>query len=259
MEKKLIYQLFRISRSSSPIKVLLCALCVFVVSVFSQESSLVWDKPDTVKRVAKTNRVVTHRRPKVEQAPLLTLQWRVLKRMDDGSSLEVNPITVFHTGDRIRMAIMANQNGYLYIIHRSEGQDGTIIFPDSRINNGLNYVKKNQEYLLPAYCPTPEFSDPRDCWWKMTPPGGREVFSVIFSRDMIEGLPNQVAEAGGLVKERMIKELELSSGQILKRESRPNLSPEQGGGAGRYVTWVTNTNKKDNEELIETVVLTHAL
>lgn len=234
---------------------------LFVQSLFSglasaqQPSSLVWDKPVTVTRKEKPKHIAPRPRPKVERAPLLTLQWRVLKRGEGGTAIETNPTTTFHTGDQLRLAIKANQDGYLYIIHHSEGQEGTLIFPDSRINEGQNIVKKDQEYVVPAFCP--KYKDPRDCWWEMTPPGGREVFTVIFSRDMIADLPNKVAESGQAVKEQTVKELQASSGQVLKRTSRPNLTPQQGGGAGRYVTWVTNSNLKDNEELIETIVLTH--
>lgn len=239
--------------------VLLAAAAVFLITAsLAQESSLVWDRPVTVKRVAKPKRIVQPRR-KVQQVPLLTLQWRVLKRAPDGIGIETNPNTIFHTGDRLRLAVKANQDGYLYIIHHSEGQDGTIIFPDSRINNGENFIKKDDEYLLPAYCPTPEFDDPKDCWWRMMPPAGREEFTVIFSRDMITNLPNQVRESGGVIKERLIEELKAGSHQTLKRTSRPALKPSEGGGAGRYITWVSNTNTNDNEELIETIVLTHGI
>lgn len=226
-----------------------------VNQALGQDSSLVWDKPVAVKRVDKpTRKIVPHRR--VERVPLLTLEWRMLKRNNDGTSQETNPNAIFHTGDRIRLAIKANQNVYLYIVHHSEGQDGTIIFPDSRINNGENYVKKNQEYVLPAYCPTPEFDDPKDCWWKMTPPAGREEFTVICSRDMITSLPNQTSDEVGVIKLNVINELKTGSGQKLKRTSRPELSYQE-GGSGRYITWVTNTNAKDNEDLIETIVITH--
>ena len=112
------------------------------------------------------------------------------------------------------------------------------------------FIQRTQEH-------THEFDDPRDCWWRMTPPGGQEIFTVIFSRDLITTLPNRVAESGGVVKQEFIREIEVNSGQLLKRTSRPDLSPLQGGGAGRYVVWVTNTNSKDNEELIETIALTH--
>ena len=228
-----------------------------LIWVGAQDSSIVWDKPVEVKRVVKPKRETTRRRPKIERTPLLTIQWRVLKRNPDGTELETNPTTMFHTGDRLRLAITPNQEGYLYIIHHSEGRDGAIIFPDSRINDGQNFVKKDQEYVLPAYCPTPEFNDPRDCWWRMTPPGGQEIFTLIFSRDLITSLPNRVTEEGGVVKQSLISEIEADSHQALKRTSRPELSPQQGGGAGRYIVWVTNTNSKDNEELIETIVLTH--
>ncbi|KAF0249483.1 MAG: hypothetical protein FD167_1113 [bacterium] len=234
---------------------LLLAQFSIVTQTLGQDSSLVWDKPVVVKRVSKpTRKPVAHRR--VERVPLLTLEWRMLKRNNDGTSQETNPNAIFHTGDRIRLAIKANQNVYLYIVHHSQGQDGTIIFPDSRINNGENYVKKNQEYILPAYCPTPEFDDPKDCWWKMTPPAGREEFTIICSRDMITSLPNQSSDEIGIIKLNVISELKTNSGQTLKRTSRPEFSYQE-GGSGRYITWVTNTNAKDNEDLIETIVITH--
>jgi hypothetical protein len=231
---------------------------LFVTLAAQDSPSLVWDRPVTVKRVAKAKRV-SHPRRKTEKVPLLTLEWRVLKRLEDGKGIETNPSTVFHTGDRVRLGVKANQDGYLYIIHHSEGQDGSLIFPDSRINHGENFVKKDLEYILPAFCPTPEFEDPKDCWWRMTPPSSREEFTVIFSRDMITSLPNQISVSGGVIKLETIQDIKSSTGQVIKRTSRPFLRPEEGGGAGRYITWVTNTNTKDNEELIETIVLTHGL
>lgn len=238
-----------------PILLLLLQMLV-VREIVGQDSSLVWDKPVTVKRVVKPTRKTTPHRRVVERVPLLTLEWRILKRNNDGSSLETNPISIFHTGDRLRLAIKANQNAYLYIIHHSEDQDGILIFPDSRINNGENYIKKDKEYILPAYCPTPEFEDPNDCWWRITPPGGKEEFTIIYSRDMITNLPNQ-SDGSGTIKLSIIEQLKANSGQQLKRTSRPELNPQS--GSGRYITWVTNTNAKDNEDLIETIVITHGI
>jgi hypothetical protein len=239
----------------------LLASMVFPIPIKGQ-STLVWDRPEQVTRKEKPNRKPPAPRPpkKVEKVPLLTLQLRVLKRLEDGSQVEANPYAPFHTGDRVRMAFKTNQDGYLYIIHHSEGEDGTIIFPDSRINHGQNFVRKNEEFIVPAYCPTREFDDPRDCWWRMTPPAGREIFTVIFSRDLITSLPNKVTEAGGRVSLKVIEELKATSDQMsIKRTSRPNLNPQQGGGAGGYAIWITNTNPKDNEELIDTIVLTHGV
>lgn len=244
------------NRSLTLLLLLLLVQILVVRETLGQDSSLVWDKPVVVKRVAKPTRRVKPHRHIVEHVPLLTLEWRILKRNNDGTSQETNPSSMFHTGDRLRLAVKANQNAYLYIIHHSEGQDGSLIFPDSRINNGENYIKKDQEYILPAYCPTPEFEDPNDCWWRITPPSGREEFTIIFSRDMITNLPNQ-SDNAGTIKLSVIEQLLANSGQNLKHSSRPELNSST--GSGRYITWVTNTNARDNEDLIETIILTHGM
>ncbi|HEU4391117.1 MAG TPA: DUF4384 domain-containing protein [Blastocatellia bacterium] len=220
-------------------------------------SSNVWTKEVTIPNTKpKTGRVRVQPRPR--KSPLLTLEWRVLKRADDGNGFEVNPGGVFQSQDLWRLAIKPNQPGYLYVIHQTGDEDGQIVFPNSRIDNGRNYVAPNKEYLIPAYCPESR-EHPYDCWWEMDDQPGREILTLIFSRDMITSLPNEAVGAGGVVKRAVLEEVKRNSigARFIKRTSKPGLDPKQGGGAGRYVTWVTNTNIRDNDELIETVVLNH--
>jgi hypothetical protein len=218
-------------------------------SARAQEGAFTWDKPQTVIRKAKPRyiRRVTPRAPKpkpVEQVPLLTLQWRVLKVGPDGTQNETNPGATFYPGDRLRVAVKVNQSGYLTIIHQgAPDKDGAVIFPDSRINNGQNYVNKNQEFVIPSACPAG--INPRDCALVVAPPAGREYFTLVFSRDLISDLTAKVA-AGGL-NPQVLQQLKTESGQILKRG--------QGINTGPYAIWVVNTNTKDNEEIIETLVL----
>src|ERR1700754_2751852 len=54
-------------------------------TVRSQVSSTTWYKPQQVKRQGKPKRVPRKRRPPVQLAPLLTVQYRVLIRRPDGS------------------------------------------------------------------------------------------------------------------------------------------------------------------------------
>src|SRR5438128_1060885 len=112
---------------------------VLIVSVGGQASSPTWDKPITIKRVTKPGRK-SRPHPRIERVPPLTFQWRVIKRANGNLQQETSPYTVFHAGDQVKLAITPNQDGYLYIIHNTEGQDGVLQFPDSRINNGQNYV-----------------------------------------------------------------------------------------------------------------------
>lgn len=217
----------------------------------AQTNKLVWDKDvATVKRVAKPGRKPSPRRKPVMQAPLLTIQYRLIKRADGGDFSDTSPSTVFFTGDQVKIAITPNQDGYLYIIHNTEGQDGQLVFPDSRINEGTNFVSKNTEYIVPGSCP--KFQNPKDCWYEMDEVAGREQFTLIFSRDAISSLPNRAIGTGGLIRQDVIREIRNESTQQIEESSL-----SKGVGAGNYVIWVKNKNRKDNEELIYTIGLSH--
>lgn len=212
-------------------------------------TSKVWtNEVDIPATPPKTSRI--RRLPRPERAPLLTLQWRLLKRVDEEPK-EVNPMSAFYTGDKLQIEIQANQDGYLYVINQTDGGEATIEFPSSRINYGENYVKKNVPYLVPSVCP--EFEDPNDCWWEMDEQAGREVFLIIFSRDMIATIPPEAVAAGGVIKASIIDSLIQESVKAKDISS----GPSKGAGKGRYVTWATNTNRKDNDELITQIVITH--
>lgn len=207
---------------------------------------LVDDRPVKIQRKPKANRVkrTTRRRPAVVQVPLLKLQWRVLKVANDGTDEETSPLAMFHTGDRLRLAVKTNQDGYLYIIHQSSPTSpGQIIFPDSRLNGGRNDVGKYQEIILPSNCPTGLAR--RDCALAVMPPAGREVFTLVFTRDPITDLPNSATEAGGGIPVETLVKLKADSGQTLRRIK----------GSTPLSVLVVNTNTRDNEDIFETLVL----
>ncbi len=221
----------------------------------AQADKLTWDKKVEITRKPKQGRARPRRQK--QQAPLLTIEYRIMKQAEDLTPRETNPdLTVFHTGDRLQIRLKTNQDGYLYIIQNTEGEDGQIIFPDSRINDGRNLVRKNEELVIPSHCESRYLDELGNCWFRMEPPAGREVFTVIFSRDIITDISDLVGE-GGAVKRHVIEEILKNSNQAVKRTSRPDLSPAHGGGAGRFALWVTNINRNDNEELITDIVLLH--
>lgn len=223
----------------------------------AQIDKTTWSKPQVpVSRPAAPRRKVPRREP---QAPLLTMQWRVQKRLKGGMPQDTSPRAVFYPGDQVRLGITPNQDGYLYIILNTQGRDGRLIFPDSRINNGENKVVKNREYVVPLYCPglaeqegRPQ--DAKDCWWTMDENPGLEEFTMIFSRDAATGLPADILGAGGTIRNADILKLRADADdKDIKETSFP-----QGIGSGRYVIWVQNTNSKENEKLIFTIPLAHA-
>jgi hypothetical protein len=232
----------------------LLALAASALPVQAQKkASLVWAGPVKVYRVTKPYTKPARPLPRDERVPLLTLQWHLLARGNGNVRQPVNSNLVFETGDQLKLNITTNQDGYLYVINQTAGRPGAVIFPDPRINDGRNDVKKNQGYTLPSYCP--DLPDPGDCWWTMAPPAGAEELIVIFSRDKITTLPSQIAKAGETVDEKIINDLKARSRQNVKQATGSLQIP--GRAAVKYATRVQNTNHRDNEELITTIRLKH--
>lgn len=245
--------------------ILLFLFMTCLVPALSQRSETTWDKPAQVQRQVKPKRVYRpHRkyrtRPKVETAPLLTVQYRVLIKRSDGSEGESSLASVFHTGDRLRLGVTANQDGFLYVVHQKEGEDGLIMFPDSRVNHGENYVTNNQEFILPPVdCPLPDPDN--SCWYEVTDDPAQEYFIIVFSRDQITDLPNTAGGpdaikrvlTSGVVKKDIIESyIKSARVQDYKIYGRPRGASTL---ASRYAVWITNMNRLDNEEIILRVPL----
>jgi hypothetical protein len=251
-------------RTACLFSLLLVIVAVDAVSALGQVDSTTWDKPQQVERKAKPKRVYhptpkVKARPPVQLAPLLTVQYRVLIKRPDGSEGESSVASVFHPGDQLRLGVTANQDGFLYVIYQKENQDGLIMFPDSRVNNGENYVSRNREFILPPVnCPVP---DPSECWYKVTNDPTKEFFIMVFSRDQIVDLPNQPQATGavkaalssGILKKEVIDSyIQSARLQDYKIYSRPAKASNPGS---RYAIWVTNLNRSDNEDIIIRVPL----
>jgi hypothetical protein len=59
----------------------------------------------------------------------LGLRCSILLRQADGQYAEVAPGTVFHSGDHIRLSLLANESGYLYVIEQGSSGAWSPIFP----------------------------------------------------------------------------------------------------------------------------------
>jgi hypothetical protein len=228
---------------------------LFAPGIYAQKAPL-WYSVVEVKRVEKPNRQRTQPVSKTgrQKTTLLTLQWHLVKRVDDKNREEADPRQEFQTGDQLKVALTVNQSGYLYIVNQPQGKDGVLLFPDLRINKGQNYVLKNQEYVIPTYCPA--YEDPKDCWYEMTPPAGTETLIVIFSRDKITTLPNAIDKPNSVVKRSVVDQLISTSEKKVNQVSGELTIP--GKKAVRYATRVQNPNLQDNEELIATIEVRHS-
>jgi Domain of unknown function (DUF4384) len=209
--------------------------------------------------------------------PRLSMQYWMMIRNRDCQAQEVDPNANFLTDDQLRIGAKVNQPGYLYILLTLPDRDeATMVFPDPRINRGSNRVTKNLEIIVPYRCPTtgePDDKCPRvnpatDCWWNMVKPYGEKEITVIFSRDEIIELDNlykrSVRDPQGSrdLPKLSLDALDRIKSQTVQREDlkrervRPNPN-KLGYIAANFVTRITNLNRRDNEEIVETVTLNH--
>ena len=203
-------------------------------------------KKTTAKRVVKTI-----------QVPLLAAQLRLLSVDKEGKETEVAPFVAFTPNDRLRMSIKANQTGYLYVIRQASPEsDGEIIFPTTLVNNGSNLVKANTEYILPSNCPKEYVPEPRECALTLLPydQSPQEYFTLIFTRDSLVDLPNDVKNTRvSLANLMSAGKIESKTMVDLIEDSGQDLVSQQGDTA--FAVRIVNINPKDNEEIIETFVL----
>jgi hypothetical protein len=232
-----------------------------------------WDAPVkfTQPSKPKQGRKRSRLRPKPnpdgqEENPLLTLKYQVLLRDDSGTARRVDPAKRdFKVEDKLKLAVTPNQTGFLYIVHHSvDSSNNTIdkphvIFPSPGINEGKNEVKKDEQYVIPKYCP--QLDDPNDCWWEITPPGGKDFFTVIFSRDEITELPSKLSnedasnDKDSIAMQTIANIKKASNTTNIARTDKIQINSRRTTESDG--TYVQNTNLNDNEELFETIELRH--
>ncbi len=212
--------------------------------VFSQQSDVLGaGVPVSIFRNPKSTRRTSSKGKPVERAPLLKLEWRLYKVLANGSEEETS-LDTFRRGDRLRLAVRTNQDGYLYVIHqRSASSPGEVVFPDSKLNNGSSSVYKSEEFVVPSNCPVK--ISRRDCALILTPSAGQEIIYVFFSRDPFIDLPASASDATESISPETLEKLMNDSGQDLKPQK----------GSTPFSELLVNINTRDNEDIIKKLVL----
>ncbi|MCX6624028.1 MAG: DUF4384 domain-containing protein [Acidobacteria bacterium] len=84
-----------------------------------------------------------------DEAVPLGLRYSLLRRNSGNGYDEVDAGTVFHSGDKIRVRVEANDNVYLYIVMRGSSGSWRVLFPSAEIEGGDNRVRRGRAYDLP--------------------------------------------------------------------------------------------------------------
>lgn len=85
-----------------------------------------------------------------ETALPLAIRYSVMKLNEDGGYDEVRPDSNFRSGDKLRIAVEANDAGYLYLIQRGSSKTWSVLFPNSEYEGGSNHITAARRQVIPG-------------------------------------------------------------------------------------------------------------
>ncbi|OPZ14309.1 MAG: hypothetical protein BWZ10_01939 [candidate division BRC1 bacterium ADurb.BinA364] len=114
--------------------------------------------------------------------PSIALRYKIMLVNSSCSIQQVTEQYQFRTGDRMRLVLESNIDGYLYIFLKGASSRGTQLFPDPRINNGSNFIKARVEYSIPPNV------GPDAGWLRFDANVGKEEIMLFLSPNQIGNL-----------------------------------------------------------------------
>lgn len=121
----------------------------------------------------------------VAAAPAIGLGYTLYMRDLNGRAVRVEPTREFHNGDRIRISLEPNVDGYLYVFHTEGDGPAEMIYPDSRLEGGDNWIEAH----VPIEVPSTLETDERLRWFQFYGNPATEHLYVVVTRDPLADVP----------------------------------------------------------------------
>jgi hypothetical protein len=113
------------------------------------------------------------------------LGYSLYMRDANGDAVRVDPTRVFHAGDRIRISLETNTDGYLYVFHTENNSDPEMIYPDAKLDEGDNFVEAHVPYEIPW---SGEQSEALR-WFVFDQNPANERLYIVITREPLPGVP----------------------------------------------------------------------
>jgi Domain of unknown function (DUF4384) len=117
--------------------------------------------------------------------PRLGLGMTLFTRDSSGLAVRVDPEHVFHKGDRVRVLLETNTDGYLYIFNQTDEGPVSMIYPDKDLDEAGNYIKAHVPWEIPSSASDEE----RLRWLVFDENPGNERLFFVFTREPLDGVP----------------------------------------------------------------------
>jgi len=106
-------------------------------------------------------------------------------RDSNGLAVRVDPDHVFRKGDRVRILLETNADGYLYIFNTTDDGAATMIYPNAELDEAGNYLQAHVPFEIPSSAST----DERLRWFAFDEAAGTERVFFVFTREPLNGIP----------------------------------------------------------------------
>ncbi|HEY6229853.1 MAG TPA: DUF4384 domain-containing protein [Pyrinomonadaceae bacterium] len=115
----------------------------------------------------------------------IALGYTLFVRDVNGRAVRIEPTREFHNGDRIRISLEPNVDGYLYVFHTEGDGQPEMIYPDARLEGGENWIEAH----VPIDVPSTVESDERLRWFQFYGNPATEHLYVVVTREPLANVP----------------------------------------------------------------------
>jgi hypothetical protein len=106
-------------------------------------------------------------------------------RDSNGLAVRTDPSRVFQKGDRVRVLLETNSDGYLYIFNTTNDGPPVMIYPDVDLDEAGNYVEAHVPFEIPSSLAAEE----RLRWFAFDEAAGNERLFFVLTKEPLTGLP----------------------------------------------------------------------
>src|SRR5829696_6463445 len=123
--------------------------------------------------------------PTPVNAPRLGIGLTLFMRDSNGLAVRVDPDHVFRKGDRVRVLLETNSDGYLYIFNATDNGSATMIYPHADLDEAGDYLQAHVPFEIPSSLS----ADERLRWFAFDEVAGTERLFFVFTREPLSGIP----------------------------------------------------------------------
>jgi len=124
-------------------------------------------------------------KPAPVNAQRLGLGLTLFMRDSNGLAVRTDSSKVFQKGDRVRVLLETNSDGYLYIFNTTNDGPPVMIYPDADLDEAGNYIQAHVPFEIPSSLGT----DERLRWFAFDETAGNERLFFVFTKELLTGLP----------------------------------------------------------------------